>query len=56
MSGPDGLEERTADLNEYIEREFARIRMDEQLADEARDDLGGDFRDVVQDLMLKGIL
>ena len=34
MSGPDGLEERTADSDDRYERDLDQIELDEMLADE----------------------
>jgi hypothetical protein len=36
--GPDGLEQRTADLEEYFYDELDRCEISERLADESRDD------------------
>lgn len=38
MSGPDGPEEREAELEERLNRDWLRIDREEQAADEARDD------------------
>ena len=38
MSGPDGPEEREAELEERLNRDWLRIDCEEQAADEARDD------------------
>jgi hypothetical protein len=37
MSGPDGVEERTADFEEDFERDLDLLDVETQLADEARD-------------------
>jgi hypothetical protein len=39
MSGPDGLEERTAESIDWAEQEMQEQDMREQLADELRDAL-----------------
>jgi hypothetical protein len=38
MSGPDGLEQRTAEAQEQSWLDDERLTLDEQLADESRDD------------------
>lgn len=38
MVGPDGLEQRTADLEEFFHDELDHCDIAEQLGDEARDD------------------
>lgn len=39
MSGPDGIEQRTADLQERFEAEFDACDLYEQLADESLDEV-----------------
>lgn len=44
MSGPDGLEERTAEAEELSQREWDRIEQAEQRGDDLRDELIGIIR------------